>query len=470
MRLFHRQDAGSSDTTTRRLFRGFSAAGFHQIVNIALQLGLVPIFASKWGASLYGVWLLLFTIPSFLALSDFGFGAAAGTAMTMRVARHHFGAATCTFQSAWAIILVLSSSLCALVVTVIWLLPTSSFPTIGLDHSNALRLTSTGMVLYGWACMQSGVFLGALRAEGKFALSTYISAFTYLFEGVLAAAAVVCDGSLFLVALAYAIGRICGVAYLMRSARLHAPWVRLDFSRATRQEIRTLVPLAAASMTVPISLACLLQGTALAIGAAAGPVEVAIFSCVRTLTRAGVQFGGLLSQSAVPEFSAAYARSERLKLAKLYAFTIVSACAILAPAFIILSIFGTEFVDLWTHGSIHCSSPFIVLMSISMVLNGIWTPVSNLLQAMNRQRSYSYTYLVLSGASILATYFLSVRLGALGGAISFVGLDAIMWLLVQFLSARLIASPAEIVALLRSMSGQLLTSKPVALNNRSHRE
>lgn len=449
----------SPDTTARRIFRGFGAAGFHQLVNITLQLGLVPIFASRWGASLYGAWLLLFTIPSFLALTDFGFGTASATEMTIRVARGQFDEAARIFQNAWAIVLALSTFLSILIICAIWTIPQRLLPAQELIQPNVFRLTSSALVLYGWTCLQAGVFFGALRAQGGFAVSTFISAFTYLFEGALAVTAVLCEGSILLVASAYVVGRACGVTCLMIWAHLRAPWMRLGFSRMTVSGMKQLLPLAMASMTVPISLSCLLQGTALAIGAAANPIEVAVFSSVRTLTRAGVQLGGLVSQPAVPEFSAAFAHSDRQKLARIYLFTIASAGLVLAPAFGILIVFGKELVEIWTHGSIHCSPEMMLLMSSSMVLNGLWTPTSNLLQAMNRQALYAYLYLALALASIPFTYNLAQHFGALGGAISFAALDLLMFLVVAALAMRFVASPSEIARLVALLYYQLFPSK-----------
>ena len=70
-----------------RLLRGIGANALSQIVSIGLQLALVPVLATHWGMKLYGTWLMLFTIPSYLALGDFGFATAAGVDMTMKVAR-----------------------------------------------------------------------------------------------------------------------------------------------------------------------------------------------------------------------------------------------------------------------------------------------------------------------------------------------------------------------------------------------
>ncbi|MGY3363867.1 O-antigen/teichoic acid export membrane protein [Bradyrhizobium sp. GM2.4] len=421
----------------------------------------MPVFASKWGASLYGVWLMLFTIPSFLALGDFGFAAVAGTQLTIRVARTEFVEATQTFQSARAIILAFSTLLCSILLTLIWLLPDGNLPSQEVIPPHDFRLAASSIVVYGWACLQGGIFMAVLRAEGCFAQSTFISAFTYLFEGMLAIAAVLAGGSLFEVGMMYACGRLVGLSFLAFSASRRASWMSLSFSKVSFREISLLLPLATASMTVPISLSCLLQGTALAIGAAASPAQVAVFTSVRTLTRSGVQFGALLSLPTIPEFSAAFARREQAKLGLLYVFTLTSALFVLVPMFLLLVSLGQAFLAAWTHGTISTSELMMALMAGSMVLHGLWTPTSNLLQAMNKQNLYALPYLALALSSIPVTYFLAQTVGALGGAISFLLLDSIMFVLVQSHALRVIATPSQISASLPRLYQKALSIRRV---------
>src|SRR5579862_9582591 len=82
-----------------RVVRGISANVYSQVVQTVLQLLSVPILATHWGLETYGAWLIIFTIPSYLAFADFGFAAAAANDMTHSVARGDRAAAIETFQA-----------------------------------------------------------------------------------------------------------------------------------------------------------------------------------------------------------------------------------------------------------------------------------------------------------------------------------------------------------------------------------
>ena len=76
----------------RRLFQpgligNLGSNGFAQAVQIVLQLLTVPLYSRFLGIERYGVWLLLTTVPAYLAFSDFGLTAASAADMTARLAR-----------------------------------------------------------------------------------------------------------------------------------------------------------------------------------------------------------------------------------------------------------------------------------------------------------------------------------------------------------------------------------------------
>src|SRR6266478_3684793 len=75
-----------SSAASQRLLRAIGATALYPIVTAVIQLVSVPIFLRFWGPRLYGEWLLLSTLPSYLSLSDMGFASVAGNDMTMRVA------------------------------------------------------------------------------------------------------------------------------------------------------------------------------------------------------------------------------------------------------------------------------------------------------------------------------------------------------------------------------------------------
>ena len=58
--------------------RGAGAQAFNQVVQIFVRLAEVPLLLGFWGLQLYGEWLMVATIPVYLAIADGGFAGAAG--------------------------------------------------------------------------------------------------------------------------------------------------------------------------------------------------------------------------------------------------------------------------------------------------------------------------------------------------------------------------------------------------------
>ena len=70
-----------------RLALGTAAGFFGLGVQLLVQLISVPVLTRQWGVAGYGIWLLLFSVPSLLAMADLGLTTAGANAMTDAVAR-----------------------------------------------------------------------------------------------------------------------------------------------------------------------------------------------------------------------------------------------------------------------------------------------------------------------------------------------------------------------------------------------
>src|SRR5450755_4482686 len=110
-------------TIIRRLMRGFGATSLSPAVTVAIQLGTVPLLLHAWGAAKYGDWLILSAIPSYLTLSDLGFGDASGSDMSMRVAANDREGALQTFQSSWVLVTIVSIVMLLLAFIFVWWIP-----------------------------------------------------------------------------------------------------------------------------------------------------------------------------------------------------------------------------------------------------------------------------------------------------------------------------------------------------------
>ena len=220
----------------QRIARGVAAALFDKSVIALMQLLAVPVLATRWGLDVYGGWVLLSTLPSFLGISDFGFATAAGTRMTMLVATERRDEAAVVFQSAWAVILASSAAMIALALAATWAAPPSFLPH-GFAAGDA-RLTLSLLLLYGIVALQGSILIAGFRCAGRFATAVTWAGVSILIENGAMIATVLLGGRPVSAAAAMLAGRTASL--LVQTVLLHrqVPWLRLGLSKARRTEAR----------------------------------------------------------------------------------------------------------------------------------------------------------------------------------------------------------------------------------------
>src|ERR1700712_3666207 len=85
----------------KRMMLGFLSNWVSRLAGTIIQLIQVPVFLHFWNLPLYGEWITLNAIPSYLSFSSIGFGTVAGNEMTMLMGRDDKDAALRVFQSCW---------------------------------------------------------------------------------------------------------------------------------------------------------------------------------------------------------------------------------------------------------------------------------------------------------------------------------------------------------------------------------
>jgi O-antigen/teichoic acid export membrane protein len=410
-----------------RLIRGISANVYGNLIQTALQLLSVPILATHWGLETYGAWLIIFTVPNYLAFADFGFTSAAANDMTVSVARGDRPAAIKTFQAVRAAMTGICLTLLCLCAAGAYAVPDGWLTFVVGESVNHARHAILLLTAYGVLWIQNGVSLAAFRSIGQYATGTYLQMTIHLVENIAALTVVYLGGDIEAAAATYFFVGLIGVAVRVIVLRARAPWLVFFAWRASFSEIRRLLHPALAVLALPVAHSLFLQGTVAVVGLAAGPGAVPAFTTVRTLSRIGVQLTMIVNQAVLPEFTMAFASVDQSRRARLAFLSIASSVVVLLPMFFVVVIGGPFIIKLWTHGTIHAPYALIVAMAFTMVVNGSWTPISNLIFALNRHAQYSYYYLVAALGSVLLSYPLVKLFGSPGAAISLLLLDCVMF-------------------------------------------
>jgi O-antigen/teichoic acid export membrane protein len=407
---------------------------------IIIQLLLPPVLLVIWGPARYGEWLLITSIPMFLAIADFGFTDAASADMTMEIARDNREQTIVIFQSVLVMASVVVAALCLLFSVI--LIPSDL--TIGQIHFTKEDLNVAYLfVIYSAGLIVSRVFLGTLKAGGAYAPSTLMYDAIQFLEGLSLLAAAYFGASFATCALLYLLLRAVNIIALIIMQKRRMPWLKFGLRRADLREIKRLSLPAVAAMAIPLALAINFQGVVWMAGSILGPSASAIVATVRTAARVIIQLIGIFSRAAMPLYSASIATGNSRQTSIIQKVNRYLTVVLLIPGCIAFAVFGHQLISIWTHGRIDAPETFIILIAAANVMHGAWFFNSNLLLAINRHTGFAGVLVGLTISFFLVGLLLTHQLGLNGTGLSVLGLETAT-LLGMMLQAR--GRPREIGA------------------------
>lgn len=383
--------AGLSSSVGRRLLGGTFANLLDKLALLAVQLIAIPLLSHHWGAEGYGTWLMLMTIPTYVAVSDFGLGVAAGVEITQRVARGDSAGALTAFQSAWAFVLAILVAIAVLA---------GVYATLVLSHviggSGDVAIGVVLVTLYAIAAVQMTTLAMVYRATHKFARAMLISAAVIACEGVALVTAVSLGGRLVEAALALLLVRASGWAVTYADLRRQEPWVRLGIDKADAATVRRLARPSLAALSLTLATSVSLQGMVLVLGWVAGPAVAAVFGAARFLARIPLQFSGLVVRASLPELTRAQIDADDVLVSRLNRLNIVTALAPTLPFVPLLAIFGPMLLSALSGNELDAAWWLFALLATTTALGALWQAAASPLLAANRQSRFAYAYSVLS--------------------------------------------------------------------------
>lgn len=402
----------------KRLAYGLLSNFFSKAVIAVSQLVGVPIFLHFWGVKLYGEWLLLNAIPTYLGLSDMGFGSAAANEMTILEAQGKRREVIETFQSIWLLITV-SSGLVGLLsfLSVPWM-PLARW--LRLTQMSSTQTTWVTLLLIGVVVlgMQEQLFQCAFRCVGEYAYGTSIKASIQFFSFVGVAIAVALGAGVVQAAAVYAAVNGCGTIAIWLLLRRSVPWVHLGWKQARWSIVRRLSSPAISFLGFPIGNAISLQGILFVVNANLGAVGVVVFGVTRTASRFALQLLLTVNNAVWPELSAAFGAGDLSLTRRLHRRACQAALAISWPIVVVMLVAGPWLIRLWTHKDVVPSRVLLLLMLSVVVIQSFWTTSATLLFAINRHQKLSLLFMTGTSLSLLLAVYLTRIAGVDGAALS----------------------------------------------------
>jgi len=420
-----------------RVIRGSLAQLYNQAVTIGVQVLSVPVLLHNWGADLYGAWLVLAAIPTYMTLADLGFAQIAANEMTVKVGAGDRSAALEAFQSITLLVAlvipvaILASALIAFLVPVSDIFKLTDVPS---------ETVQTVLVIFSLQFAVSlfyGVVGAGLRANGELAKMISVTATSRLLEQTAVLVVAVTGQGMILASSAMLLVRV-GTTYfaaadLLRNAR----WLSFGKQHARWSIVKRLFFPSAAYTSYTLGNLVNIQGTTLIVGALFGPAAVASFSVMRTLARLGPTASNIVSNSLEPEYSFIYGSGNLEKHRALVRYHAYATAAITLAYLAGMWLFAHRIIHVWTSDRILPIEPLLMLIAGACACEMVWSSGQAPLVSINRHKAASTLYFLSSILSMPIMYISAEIFGlnAIGVASLCVGLLMIVIVRLRFAAA-----------------------------------
>ncbi len=423
--------------TRRRLILGFVSNWISRLAGTIIQLIQVPVFLHYWSLPLYGDWLLVNAIPTYLGFSNIGFGSVAGNEMTMLMGRKDQAGALRVFQSCWWLIVIMCSGVVVIFVAAVYLLPIARWL-----HLNEMSQADAKWVIF---LLGLSVLFGQLEqligaaytCVGRYPYGTFVKSMIVLIAFAVMLVPVFLGYGVRATALALSVANAAGTLFFCILMRRNLPWVRFGWEHASLAEIKRLSAPAIAFMGFPIGNALNLQGTLLAVGHVLGSADVVVFATARTVSRVALQMVQMVNTTFWPELSASFGAGNLPLVRSLHRRSCQMALGIALLLIATMMTIGPWFLTHWTAHKVPPSPRLLFLLLVTVFLYSLWSTSSTLLTAVNQHKRLSVNYMVATGLTIVLTALMAKRYGLLGAAGSLMLSELIMDVYVLPASLRL---------------------------------
>jgi O-antigen/teichoic acid export membrane protein len=180
-----------------------------------------------------------------------------------------------------------------------------------------------------------------------------------------------------------------------------------------------------------------------------GPVAVAVFNTVRTLSRSVNQMYNIIYGSVVPEIQYEIGANNLGKARLIFTSAIRATFVLSIVGVVFLAIFGLPVYAVWTHNELNPPVTMWYLFLGGVLLNAIWWTAGVVFSAMNKPYQLAIAGIVSAFLSIGCSYIFCSRWGLTGAAMGTLVFEIVMAIYVFPASCRLMGGSLKSIVIIK---------------------
>ena len=411
----------------KRLIQGIGANFLSQIISMASRVLLVPLFLTAWGVQVYGEWLLLASMVAYLSLTDLGGQRYIVNRLTQAYALGDLAQFRKILHTGLALFSILPLAVFLGFLGVMLVFPPGSLLQITITSRQVVFLVLAILAFQFVFSLPIGIMGGVYCSVGLLPRGVMLTNIMQLLAIILVALGLWLHGGLVAIACLQLLP-LLGVALVAGwDLNRRFPQFRLfslreaDFSLGL-----TFIRPSLHFFGIQMSQAFSIQGTVLLVGMLLGPVQVVVFSTMRTIVNLIRSFFEQVSHAAWPELTRLDAQRDVDKFFLLFR-AIFRTTLIAAVIFIALFHFwGENIYHIWLRKTVAYQQRVMDLFLIYMGEFLIWLTCCHPLMATNRHRTLAKMMLVSSALNLGLAYLGGRHLGLPGVILGMIAGDLLL--------------------------------------------
>ena len=391
--------------------RGFAALTCGQGIRIAGYVVLVPVYLHYWPATLYGEWLALGSLATYLSALDLGVNTAGVNRLTQEYARDDLAAYARYQASALMFYAGLAGVGGLLLAVAVWQLPVSAWLGLRTISAGDTAWVAWFLGLQALVALPVGFLSALYRTTGRLAGSEWLANARSVVALGLVPLVLSWGGGIRALAASQLVP-LGGVAlFVAWHGWRRWPELTPRLTEARRAAMRELAAPSLLFATITLANAVALQGTVLLVVNRMGGTAVAIFVTSRTLTSLVRQAVFTVNNTVWPYLTAMEATGDYRRIRLMHRFLVSGSSALSVAFAAALWEVGDEVIATWTGGKLAADAALLKLLLLQVVLQAPWVASSVVPVACNRPRPVALASAVSSVLGLAAAGILIDRHG-----------------------------------------------------------
>ena len=353
-----------------------------QVVVVVGSILLVPLYLTYWSPVVYGEWLVLFALTSYLSTLDLGMNMAVFNRLTQIYARGDLEEYTRCQHSAMVFYISVALGGSLLLALASLVLPFSSWLGIQATPSSEVSWVILILGLYILWAMPASLFSAVYRTTGDMARAQWVGNAQQIIAMAVIALVLTSGGGMKSVAIGQLVLLILVTFYVLWDVWTRFPQLVPGLAKTSLPVLKGLILPSVFFSLLPLSNAITIQGSVLILS-----------SMIRQVVSA-------VMNSLWPEITGMEARGEFERLRRLHRVLMGASTALCISIAAVFWYEGAEIITVWTRSKLEPDLILLRLLLVLLVLQSTWLVSLVFTAAANRHEKLSRSYLIAAVVGI----------------------------------------------------------------------